>query len=269
MLVVLDMTVICPAKDVGQKIGNPSVIVTSGSATSQQTSTGISNGSAYNTNASNNDNRQNKTTAPKPMTPNNNSSISNSDDLSTHLTHPIISLTPYQNRWIIRVRVMSKSPIRTWSNAKGEGKLFSMDLMDESGEIRATAFREMVDKYYDMIQVDRVYYISRGQLKVANKQYSTLKNDYEMTFSSDTIVQECHDTVKMPEIQYNFVPIASISTMEANSVVDIMGICKEATDTQTLMLKSGRESKKREVTLVDRSGSSVRIFCPLLYKLFF
>lgn len=36
-----------------------------------------------------------------------------------------------------------------------------------------------------------------------------------------------------------------------------MGICKEATDATTLMLKSGRETKKREVTLVDKSNASV------------
>lgn len=48
---------------------------------------------------------------------------------------------------------MTKSGIRTWSNARGEGKLFSMDLCDESGEIRATAFKNECDKFYDMIQV--------------------------------------------------------------------------------------------------------------------
>lgn len=48
---------------------------------------------------------------------------------------------------------MNKSAIRTWSNAKGEGKLFSMDLCDDSGEIRATAFRNECEKFYDMIQV--------------------------------------------------------------------------------------------------------------------
>lgn len=56
-------------------------------------------------------------------------------------------------RWVIKARVMNKTAIRTWSNAKGEGKLFSMDLCDESGEIRATAFKNECDKFYDMIQV--------------------------------------------------------------------------------------------------------------------
>lgn len=55
---------------------------------------------------------------------------------------------------MIKARVTAKPPIRHWSNAKGEGKLFSMDLMDESGQIRVTAFRDQVDKFYDMIEVN-------------------------------------------------------------------------------------------------------------------
>ena len=59
-------------------------------------------------------------------------------------------------RWTIKARVTQKSAIRTWSNSKGEGKLFSMNLLDESGEIRATAFKDECDKYYDMIEVNKV-----------------------------------------------------------------------------------------------------------------
>lgn len=199
-------------------LGSGSTETPSSSATENN---GISNGSSYNKtgNSYSTKPQMNSTTAPKVGSQSLNRTVTENDDLSTCLTHPIIALTPYQNRWIIRVRVMNKSPIRTWSNAKGEGKLFSMDLVDESGEIRATAFKEMVDKYYDMIQVDKMYYISRGQLKVANKQFSTLKNDYELTFSSDTIVQVCHDAGKIPQIQYDLIPISSIATLEPNSVV--------------------------------------------------
>lgn len=84
----------------------------------------------------------NRTTAASPMAP--------GDSIRTH---PIVGLSPYQNKWVIKVRVTSKSPVRHWSNARGEGKLFSMDLTDESGEIRATAFKEQCDKFYDMIEV--------------------------------------------------------------------------------------------------------------------
>ena len=34
-----------------------------------------------------------------------------------------------------------------------------MDLLDETGEMRATAFNDEVDKYYDMIQVMKRLYL--------------------------------------------------------------------------------------------------------------
>ncbi|EDV18754.1 uncharacterized protein TRIADDRAFT_62772, partial [Trichoplax adhaerens] len=54
------------------------------------------------------------------------------DKSENRIVFPISSLTPYQNRWTIRTRVTSKSEIRKWSNSRGEGKLFSVDLIDES-----------------------------------------------------------------------------------------------------------------------------------------
>jgi len=68
--------------------------------------------------------------------------------------------------------------------------------------------------------VDKVYYISRCTLKPANKQYSNLKNDYEMTFTNDTVVEECTDSAdNVPGIQYEFVPISEIATKNAEEIV--------------------------------------------------
>ena len=204
-------------------------------------------------------------TAPPPMkkesyTNNNNNTMNQS--LNAGLTHPIASLSPYQNKWVIKARVMSKSPIRTWSNAKGEGKLFSVDLMDDSGEIRATAFREQCDKYYEFMEVDKVYFISKCQLKPANKQYSTLKNDYEMTFTNDTLVQACEDDDNsgIPEIKYDFVPISQVANLEPKSAIDCVGVCKEVGELQVFTSKTtNKEFKKRDLVLVDTSEASVNL----------
>ena len=52
--------------------------------------------------------------------------------LSRQTIFPISSLSPYQNKWTIRVRVASKPSIRTWSNSRGEGRVFNVELVDES-----------------------------------------------------------------------------------------------------------------------------------------
>jgi len=76
---------------------------------------------------------------------------------SSTATLPIACLTPYTNKWAIKARVTSKKNVRTWSNARGEGKLFSFDVLDSSGEIRITAFKEQCDKFYDLIEVNLPY----------------------------------------------------------------------------------------------------------------
>nr|XP_029715889.1 replication protein A 70 kDa DNA-binding subunit-like [Aedes albopictus] len=191
-----------------------------------------------------------------------NSRVSSGGDrmsLKTTSPYPISSLSPYQNKWVVRARVMSKWSVRTWSNAKGEGRLFWMDVMDESGGIRVTAFNEQCDRYYDMIEVDKVYYISKCNVKQANKHYSSFKNDYEVTMTNDTIIQECKDAGSFkPSMQYSFVPISQIGTMEANAIIDVIGVCKEAGDVIQFTARStGRELKKREVILVDKSNVAV------------
>jgi len=55
---------------------------------------------------------------------------------------PIASLNPYASRWTIKVRITAKTDLKSWSNPKGSGTLFSIDLLDEAGgESRATFFK--------------------------------------------------------------------------------------------------------------------------------
>lgn len=68
---------------------------------------------------------------------------------------------------IFSPRITAKSDIRRWSNAKGEGTLFSMDLLDEYGsEMRATFFKEACEKFYPMIETGKVYLLS-GKLVIS------------------------------------------------------------------------------------------------------
>ena len=67
---------------------------------------------------------------------------------------PIYALNPYMSKWTIKTRVTAKSEIRTYTNARGVGKVFSFDLLDaENGEIRASCFNRDVDTFYESITV--------------------------------------------------------------------------------------------------------------------
>jgi replication factor A1 len=72
------------------------------------------------------------------------------------MSHLLSDGTDISLRWTLKARVTQKSERRRWSNAKGEGQLFSVNLLDETGEIKATAFGAAVDELYDRLEEGRV-----------------------------------------------------------------------------------------------------------------
>ncbi|XP_046441838.1 replication protein A 70 kDa DNA-binding subunit-like [Daphnia pulex] len=171
--------------------------------------------------------------------------------------YPIECITPYHKNWVMKVRVIQKSPIRTWSNDRGQGKLFSMDLIDESGEIRATAFNEECEKFYSSIKVDEVYFISNAQLKTANKNFCTLNNDYEMTFGRTTEVSHCdEDSSEIPSITFDFTSISDVFKKEKDSVIDVIGRINFASGKSSYICPlTQKETIFRDIQLVSEDGT--------------
>ncbi len=163
-------------------------------------------------------------------------------------------------RWTIKARVTVKSDVRHWTNARGEGKLFSVNLLDDTGEIKATGFNEAVDRLEPMFEEGKVYYISKARVNIAKKQFSNLTNEYEIMFENNTEVSLCEDQDAAPQIKYNFVELGELEKIEPNGTCDVLGVVKDNGELSEITAKATqRQIKKRELSICDRSGYTVRV----------
>jgi replication factor A1 len=174
---------------------------------------------------------------------------------------PISSLNPYQGRWAIKARVTAKGDIHRYNNAKGDGKVFSFDLLDsDGGEIRVTCFNALVDRFYDIIEVGKVYIVSKGTLKPARKDFNHLSNEWEIFLDKTSTVDLCTDEgISIPNQKFNFVSISKIEETPNNSIVDLIGIVTAVNPSVAVLRKNGMETQRRIVNVKDISGQSVEL----------
>lgn len=198
----------------------------------------------------------------KPQQPQQRSLPSRANGGGSHANiFPIEALSPYAHKWTIKARCSHKGEVKTWHNKNGEGKLFSVNFLDESGEIRATGFNDAVDQWYDILEEGNTYYISAPcRVQLAKKQFSNVNNDYELTFEKDTQIEKAEDDTGVPQVSYNFVTLADLQTTEKDQNIDCIGVLSEVGEVGEIVSKaSGKPFNKRELTLIDNTGFNVRL----------
>ncbi|RIB13295.1 hypothetical protein C2G38_1906428, partial [Gigaspora rosea] len=174
---------------------------------------------------------------------------------------PINIISPYCNTWKIEALVGTKSEIKYWRKFDGTGKWFSIVLYDSSGEIRATAFEQQVDEFYDQLQVGKIYEISKARVVSANKKYwSVIKNEYELYFGRETIINEVLDKDPSNFMTFNFVKISDLFEYEKDEIIDVIGLVTNVSDIQEIVIKSTqRNANKRNITIIDQSKYQVTL----------
>ncbi|XP_049795806.1 replication protein A 70 kDa DNA-binding subunit-like isoform X2 [Schistocerca nitens] len=235
VIVIVDLTILASGTEVGVKIGEPAPFredSSTGAACDEQSARPVLSPPALS----------------QPQEDDTTGSTSGS-------ILPIPDLSPGQKEWEIKARVVNKTEIKRYLNNKGEGKRFSMELVDNSGHIHATAFGEQCDEFYDLIEEGRVYFISRGKLNPTNKKFTSVNHRYQMTFTRWTTVRPCKkDDTSIPHIAFNFVSLNKLADTALSAVIDVIGVVKD-----TGSKKRNEQEKKREVTIVDQSNATVKL----------
>ncbi|KAJ9547731.1 hypothetical protein OSB04_020274 [Centaurea solstitialis] len=169
---------------------------------------------------------------------------------------PLASLHPHLAIWKIKVVLTSKGSMREYQNAKGQGCVFKVELTDEdvSTQMQATMFNEAARRFFDKFEVGKVYYITKGTVKLANKQFTAIDNDYEMILSQYSQVDEViNESMVVPEKKFNFVPFDQLQPYVNNkTLVDVIGVVQHVAPIVSIRRKSDQQIvPKRDITLTS------------------
>ena len=182
------------------------------------------------------------------------------DELSDKIKiTPINTLKVTDTQWTIRARCVYKSNIRnfTYKKSTDSGQMFNVDFVDESGQIRATGFKNAIEKLYKSIVQNKIYEISNGTLKKLELKSKNVENQIEINLENRNILIKEYNgkySSKMPYLKYNFVKINCLNETLIGSLIDIVGIVK-------LVEKSNKfnSAKNKKLIIFDESLSSVNV----------
>lgn len=173
---------------------------------------------------------------------------------------PISEISTYHSRWMIKARVTGKSQIRQFSKGANGGKVFSMELLDKSGgEIRCSFFNQAVDKYFDVLEVGKCYVLSKGTVKIANRQFNPCNHRYELTFDKEATVAPTGDDIEIKSMQFNFTDLRVLQNKTLPSKVDLCGVVVAFKPVLSFKSRDGKDLVKREITLVDDTATSMDV----------
>jgi len=155
---------------------------------------------------------------------------------ATTTTIPFTALNPARKYWSIQGRASTKTSLKTYNNVRGSGKVFGFDLINrDREEIHLSAFAELAESLYSLIEVGQLYIVSNGTIKEANPNYNHLKNKWEIYLFAASTINPCPiDDPTFPYQIFHFKTIAEIKSASPNTNVDVIGVVTSTSPASTI-----------------------------------
>ena len=96
-----------------------------------------------------------------------------------------------------------------------------------------------------------------GTVKLANKRFTSIKNDYCLTFDYSTVIEACADDAQIKGDGFSFTKLNELEAIVQNCTVDVIGVIFEVGMTSMLNLKDGGQRAKRTLQIGDESNISI------------
>ena len=114
-------------------------------------------------------------------------------------------------------------------------------------------FNKAVDKFDPILEQDKVYIFCKGTVKVANQKFTSIKNDYCLTFSPFSEINPTKDDSHISKTAFNFSTLKEVEFIGEGKSLDLMGIVVSISEATSFSLKNGGAKDKRDYVLVDNS----------------
>jgi replication factor A1 len=136
----------------------------------------------------------------------------------------------------------------------------SIDLIDREGTlIQGTMFNETAEKWYPKIEENKVYVFANGKVGLSNKRFTSIKNDYSLTFGMETEIQECGNDQNIQTNGFCFTKIDLIKDQFANTTIDVIGVVMEVQPISSIQIKTGGSKERQGITIADETGASITV----------
>jgi len=185
----------------------------------------------------------------------------NTNSKNAPLSLPLSGLSSFSKDFTVVVKITVKNPMKTYTNQKGEGCLFGFTMIDSEGtEMECTAFNVAAKKVYDILQKDKVYSIKGAYIKINDKKFASVKNDYKMILEDNVQITEItnDNTIDESNFKFAFTKISEIESYTTNEAIEVIGKVVEVGDSREVNTKNGMINLKK-IKIVDSSNTAIEI----------
>lgn len=101
--------------------------------------------------------------------------------------------------------------------------------------------------------------MTNGHIKLANRKFTTIPNDYCITFNESTTFDLVEEDAAISKTGFAFKKINELKDLQTRSSVDVIGVISDVTPLSQIKLKSGEDKDRRTITLMDDTHQQVDI----------